>query len=78
MAKKKKYGWVIHYTDGDMTYEDNMMEPFDSYEEAEESAQYADSCRHLGADMLHLSDPYEKPDTSEDIEHGDIEIFEIE
>ena len=74
----KKYGWVIHYDDGDMDYDDNNEEPYDTYEEAEEAALYADSCRRSGADTMNLSNPGDYPETGDDIDSGEIEVFEVD
>ena len=74
----KKYGWVIHYDDGDMDYEENDQEPFETYDEAYEAAEYANGCRSFGADMMHLHDPWDNPEIGDDIGDGEIEVFEVE
>ena len=74
----KKFGWVIHYDDGDVDYEDFTDEPFDSYEDAYEDAEDKCSARGLGANMMHAYDPDENSETSEDISDGEIEVFEVD
>ena len=68
----KKYGWVIHFPDEDMSYD----EPYESEEDAFEAAEYALSCVSLGADMEHLSNPGDYPETGDNVD-GEIEVFEI-
>jgi len=74
----KKYGWVIHYENEDVSYDDFDDEPFNSYEEAYEDAEDKCGAGSFGADMLNAYDPEQHPDDSRDIGDREIEVFEID
>ena len=63
----------IYWPESD-EYEDEV---FNSYEEAEEMAQYYRSCAKLGAEMLNLSNPGDYPYDEDDFDYPDYEIDEV-
>ena len=51
---------------------------FDSEEEADEYAQYLQSCARTGAETLHMSNPGDYDYDNDDFEYPDYEIVEID
>lgn len=63
---------VMHWSDGD----EESDEVFQTREEAEEFAENELSNYDAGAEVLHLSNPYDYPadDSSDDIDYDIIEV----
>ncbi|MBR6921200.1 MAG: hypothetical protein IKH51_03300 [Clostridia bacterium] len=69
-----KYKVNLIFEDGS---EEEQDEIFDTYEEAEDHAQYLCDCYYVGVDTLNMSNPDENPETSDDV-NVDYEIIEID
>lgn len=74
-----KYKYILTFEDGEEidSYEsDGERGLFSDYETAEEEALYAVSCWRQGAEILHMSNPGDWEDNSD--EDVDIEIAEMD
>lgn len=58
-----------------------VEDDFDSYADAEEHALYLIGCSHQGAEILHMSNPFENPSWDDeddyDYDEDEFEITEI-
>lgn len=76
-----KYKYILTFENGDKLDsleeygDDNFEGTFSSYSDAEEAALYAISCTRQGSEILHMSNPGDYDDESD--QEIDYEIVEI-
>lgn len=73
---KKRYYYEIHFGDGEIMDSRDNDEFFDDEDEADEAALYALSCANVGAELLHLSNPGDYPDSDGHTDDAEIIICE--
>ena len=57
-----KYKLLAYFDDGEIVEEDNFGNYFDTEEDARDAISGFENNMSVGAEVLHLSDPFEYPD----------------